>query len=84
MLYEINLSAVTVETKKRKLVIILDEKIGLNIQEAAKMLGISKQLMTELTRQKGFPCIRFKRRIVINKKDLLEWFAKNSNSFVKY
>ena len=62
----------------------MDEKIGLNIQEAAKLLGISKQLMTELSKQKGFPCIRFKRRIVINRNELLEWFGKNSNSFIKY
>jgi len=33
----------------------MGEKIGLNIQEAAKLLGISKQLMTELSKQKGFP-----------------------------
>lgn len=62
----------------------MSEKIGLNIQEAAKLLGISKQLMTELSKQKGFPCIRFKRRIVINRNELLEWFGKNSNSFIKY
>lgn len=62
----------------------MSEKIGLNIQEAAKLLGISKQLMTELSKQKGFPCIRFKRRIVINRNELFEWFGKNSNSFIKY
>lgn len=62
----------------------MGEKIGLNIQEAAKLLGISKQLMTDLSKQKGFPCIRFKRRIVINRNELLEWFVKNSNSFIKY
>ena len=62
----------------------MGEKIGLNIQEAAELLGISKQLMTELSKQKGFPCIRFKRRIVINRNELLEWLSKNSNSFIKY
>lgn len=62
----------------------MNDKIGLNIQESARLLGISKQLMTKLSMQKGFPCIRFKRRIVINKSKLLEWFNENSNSFVRY
>jgi len=62
----------------------MNEKIGINVEEASKILGISKQLMTELTRQKGFPCIRFKRRIVINKGKLLDWFENNSNFFIRY
>ena len=28
----------------------MDEKIGINIKEASEILGISKQLMTELTK----------------------------------
>ena len=43
------------------------EKIGLNIKEAAQYLGINEKLMTQLTKTKGFPCIKFQRRIVINK-----------------
>ena len=45
----------------------IDEKIGLNIKEASKLMGINEKLMSELTHIKGFPCIKFKRRIVINK-----------------
>lgn len=45
----------------------MDEKIGINIKEASEILGISKQLMTELTKLKDFPCIKFERRSVINK-----------------
>ena len=33
----------------------MDEKIGINIKEASEILGISKQLMTELTKLKDFP-----------------------------
>lgn len=58
-----------------------DEKIGLNISEAASLMGISKNLMTELVKYPDFPCIKFKRRIVINKKMLQEWFDKNSGRF---
>ena len=42
-----------------------DEKIGLNIKEASRLMGINEKLMSELTHVKGFPCIKFKRRIVL-------------------
>ena len=58
-----------------------DEKIGLNISEAASLMGISKNLMSELVKYPDFPCIKFKRRIVINKRMLQEWFDKNSGRF---
>ena len=37
-----------------------NEKIGLNVSEAANMLGISKNLMSELIKYPDFPCIKFK------------------------
>ena len=52
----------------------ISEKIGLNISEAANLMGISKNLMGELVKYPDFPCIKFKRRIVINKKMLQDWF----------
>lgn len=55
----------------------------LNIKEASELLGISIKLMTKLTHQIGFPCIRFERRVVINKKALDEWFINNSNKFIR-
>ena len=58
-----------------------DEKIGLNIKEASRLMGINEKLMSELTHVKGFPCIKFKRRIVINKLSLQEWFDKNSGRY---
>ena len=57
------------------------EKIGLNIAEAASLMGISKNLMADLVKYPDFPCIKFKRRIVINKKKLQEWFDTNSGRF---
>lgn len=59
----------------------IDEKIGLNIKEASKLMGINEKLMSELTHIKGSPCIKFKRRIVINKLKLQEWFDKNSGRY---
>lgn len=55
----------------------------LNIKQAAEELGINVKLMTKLTHQKDFPCIRFERRVVINKNLLEEWFRNNSNKFIK-
>lgn len=57
------------------------EKIGINVQEAANLLGISKNLMVELVKYPDFPCIKFKRRIVINRVKLQDWFDKNSGRF---
>ena len=59
----------------------IDEKIGLNIKEASKLMGINEKLMSELTHLKGCPCIKFKRRTVINKLKLQEWFDKNSGRY---
>lgn len=55
--------------------------IGINIAEAAKLMGISKQLMAKLTKEDDFPCIKFQRRIVINKEQLPEWFKKHAGEF---
>lgn len=60
----------------------MDEKIGINIKEASEILGISKQLMTELTKLKDFSCIKFERRSVINKPQMVEWFYKNSGRII--
>ncbi len=58
-----------------------EEKIGISIDEARKMLGIGRNLMLELVKLDDFPCIKFKRKIVIDKEKLPEWF---SNNYGKY
>ena len=58
-----------------------NEQIGINIEQAAKLMGISKQLMAKLTKETDFPCIKFQRRIVINKQLLPEWFKKHIGDF---
>lgn len=60
-----------------------NEKEYININEAAKLLGINNKLMTKLTHQDGFPCIRFERRVVICKNALEKWFIENSNKFIR-
>lgn len=60
----------------------MDDKIGINVQEASNIMGISKKLMTDLTKLKDFPCIKFNRRIVINKPRMLQWFDDNAGRFI--
>lgn len=41
----------------------MDEKIGINIKEASEILGISKQLMTELQSLKIFLVLNLKEEL---------------------
>ena len=50
------------------------DKISLTTDEPAEMLGIGKNLMLELVKMKGFPAVQFKRKILINRKQMIEWF----------
>lgn len=61
-----------------------DERIGISIDEARKMLGIGRNLMLELVKLDGFPAVKFKRKIIVNKEMLLKWFAENSGQYDDY
>lgn len=61
-----------------------DEKLSLTVSEAASLLGIGKNLMLKLTTVPGFPAIRFKKKIIINKNKLEQWFNDNSGSYGNY
>lgn len=62
----------------------INGKEYITLKECAEHLGISKQLMSELVREKDFPCVRFKRRILINKRKIRDWFDTNAGKRVKY
>lgn len=49
-------------------------KISLTVDEAAKVLGVGKNFMLELAKMDGFPAIKFKRKILINREQLIKWF----------
>lgn len=61
-----------------------NNKIGITIDEAREMLGIGRNLMLELVKVDGFPAIRFKRKIIINKDLLSKWFAENCGKYGGY
>ena len=60
------------------------EKIGISVDEACKLLGIGKNLMLKLVTVPGFPAIRFKKKIIINKNKLQDWFDANSGAYGNY
>ena len=61
-----------------------ENKIGISVDEAAKLLGIGKNLMLKLITIPGFPAIRFKRKIIINKNKLQQWFDENEGTYGNY
>lgn len=61
----------------------LEKKEFLNLKEAGKLLGISRQMVSKLSYLKDFPCTRLKRRILINREELLKWMEENK-SLKKY
>ena len=56
-------------------------KLGITVDEARKMLGIGRNLMLQLVKLDGFPAVRFKRKIIINKELLPKWFAENYGQY---
>ena len=59
-------------------------KLGLTVDEARKMLGIGRNLMLKLVKVEGFPAVRFKRKIIINKELLPKWFKENCGEYGDY
>ncbi len=60
-----------------------EKKEFLNLKEAGKLLGISRQMVSKLSYLKDFPCTRLKRRVLINRVELLKWMEENK-SLKKY
>ena len=58
-----------------------DNKLTITVDEAANMLGVGRNTMLEFVKMEGFPAIRLKRKIIIDKTALPKWF---SNNYGKY
>lgn len=58
-----------------------NECFSISVEEAAKLLGVGRNTMLEFVKMDGFPAIRLKRKIIIDKKALPIWF---SNNYGKY
>lgn len=53
----------------------MSEKMVLTVEEAGKMLGVSRPTAYQLSRSKGFPTIRIGRRVLVPVEQLKEWIA---------
>lgn len=60
------------------------DKLGITVNEAAKLLGVGRSLMLKLVTVEGFPAIRFKKKIIINKNKLQQWFDENAGAYGNY
>lgn len=60
------------------------DKLGITVNEAAKLLGVGRNLMLKLVTVEGFPAIRFKKKIIINKNKLQQWFDENAGAYGNY
>ncbi|MBP3463020.1 MAG: helix-turn-helix domain-containing protein [Clostridia bacterium] len=49
------------------------EPIFIGINEAAKLMGVGRNLMLDLVKMDNFPAVKFKKQIRINKKQFVEW-----------
>ena len=63
--------------------IILDnnDRLSITVDEAAKLLGVVRNTMLDFVKMDGFPAIKLKRKIIIDKEALPKWF---SNNYGKY
>lgn len=58
-----------------------NDKLSITVDEAAKLLGVGRNTMLEFVKMDGFPAIRLKRKIIIDKEALPKCF---SNNYGKY
>ena len=51
-----------------------EDKLTITVDEAAEMIGIGKNIMLDLVKTDGFPAVKFSRKIIINKRQFIQWF----------
>ena len=61
----------------------MENKITLNMNEAAKVVGVSVPVMRELAQRPGFPAIRAGSRWVIPRNMLVEWLEAEAAKGLK-
>ena len=52
--------------------------VSLKVGHVAEILGISRKVAYDLTRQKGFPAIRVGKRIVVPRDKFLLWYDRKA------
>ena len=55
----------------------MTEKLTLSVEEAGKLLGVSRQVAYQLIHRADFPTLHIGRRILVPRKQLEEWMDHN-------
>lgn len=55
----------------------MNEKLALSVEEAGKLLGVSRQVAYQLSRRSDFPTLHIGRRVLVPRKQLEEWMDRN-------
>ena len=55
----------------------MNEKLTLSVEEAGKLLGVSRQVAYQLIHRADFPTLHIGRRILVPKKQLEEWMDRH-------
>ena len=57
----------------------MTEKLTLSVEEAGKLLGVSRQVAYQLIHRADFPTLHIGRRILVPKKQLEIWMDRQVN-----
>ncbi len=57
----------------------MTEKLTLSVEEAGKLLGVSRQVAYQLIHRSDFPTLHIGRRILVPKKQLEIWMDRQVN-----
>ena len=55
----------------------MNEKLTLSVEEAGKLLGVSRQVAYQLIHRPDFPTLHIGRRVLVPKKQLETWMDRH-------
>lgn len=55
---------------------MMNEKLTLSVEEAGKLLGVSRQIAYQLSRRADFPTLHIGRRVLVPRKQLEQWMDR--------
>ncbi len=62
----------------------MNEKLTLSVEEAGKLLGVSRQTAYNLIHRADFPVLRIGKRVLIPRKQLEVWMDRQVNGETPY
>lgn len=66
----------SIELIKRIVLLMIVDKIALNVSEVADALGVSRPVVYQLMKRADFPAFKIGRRTLVSKNALEEWVDK--------